>query len=430
MSCSSRNLILVTVAASVALAAASTGASAAVVESPPVWPVPASVPASPPPIPSLPAAAAATPPPDEIVDPLRPSATCGGWYLQSGYGNRWAAASSWWEYRCTADFYEYYPHPCEGTGACEAVCYGYPYDCYSLTEQWVDYFYWDGSRAVFYGESFFYAIDEGYSGSSLSWWDAPTATWYAVAPAAPPPPPPPPPVVPPTASFTFTCAGLRCSFDGSESAPGSSPIASYSWGFGDGAGGGGITSAHTYGRGGTYAASLTVTDANGASATVSRDVVVVNLAPTAAFTVTCSGLRCTVDGSGSSDPDGAPLSYAWSFGDGLGGSGRTTSHDYPKAGAYVITLTVTESAGASATVSQKINPIALSARGYKQGGQQKVDLSWNGIAGASFDVYRDGERIRVLQGTAYTDVVPKGTHVYRVCATASATCSMEVTVTP
>jgi PKD repeat protein len=105
---------------------------------------------------------------------------------------------------------------------------------------------------------------------------------------------------------------------------------------------------------------------------------VTNLAPTAAFTVSCSGLRCTFDGGGSADRDGTIASYAWGFGDGTTGSGKTTSHDYPKAGSYTLTLTVTDDAGDSAIRSQRINPISLSARGFKQNGQQKAELSWNG----------------------------------------------------
>jgi hypothetical protein len=125
------------------------------------------------------------------------------------------------------------------------------------------------------------------------------------------------------------------------------------------------------------------------------------------------------------------LTYGWSFGDGTSASLTTTStvHDYPKAGSYILTLTATDNDGASAAFSRRINPISLSARGYKQNGQQKVDLSWNGAAGTSFDVYRDGTKIAVVQATAYTDGVPKGSAgTYRVCASADPICSNEATV--
>jgi hypothetical protein len=74
-------------------------ASAVVVSAAPTWPIPANAPIAPPQIPvvtldTLPAAGA-MPPADQIADPVTPSATCGGWQLQSNYGNRWAAGSSW-----------------------------------------------------------------------------------------------------------------------------------------------------------------------------------------------------------------------------------------------------------------------------------------------------------------------------------------------
>jgi PKD repeat protein len=48
------------------------------------------------------------------------------------------------------------------------------------------------------------------------------------------------------------------------------------------------------------------------------------------------------NGSGSSDPDGNGLSYAWDFGDGGTGSGVSPSHTYIAANNYLVTLTVTD----------------------------------------------------------------------------------------
>lgn len=49
------------------------------------------------------------------------------------------------------------------------------------------------------------------------------------------------------------------------------------------------------------------------------------------------------------DPDGYIESYEWDFGDGVTGSGATTSHVYSEAGNYIVTLTVQDDAGGEAT---------------------------------------------------------------------------------
>src|SRR6266498_5678668 len=81
-----------------------------------VWPIPTNAPAAPPPIPALPTATDAAPPADQIADPVTPAASCGGWSLQINYGDRWAARSSWWEYKCTSEYFYSY-NPCSGGGA-------------------------------------------------------------------------------------------------------------------------------------------------------------------------------------------------------------------------------------------------------------------------------------------------------------------------
>ncbi len=68
--------------------------------------------------------------------------------------------------------------------------------------------------------------------------------------------------------------------------------------------------------------------------------------PNAVFpTPICTQLTCTVDGSGSNDPDGTIASYAWNFGDGATATSATASHTYATAGAKTVTLTVTDAAG-------------------------------------------------------------------------------------
>lgn len=78
--------------------------------------------------------------------------------------------------------------------------------------------------------------------------------------------------------------------------------------------------------------------------------------PTAAFAANCTtqNTTCTFDGSASSDPDGTIASWAWEFGDGATGSGKTTSHTYPRSGTFSVRLTVTDNDGKTAVASKTV----------------------------------------------------------------------------
>jgi PKD domain len=235
-------------------------------------PIPADVGPTPPPIPALPPAGDTAPPPEAIGDPIEPAATCGSWYQQSAYGGTWPTPSTWWEYRCR------YEYP-QCTGACNANWVPSTYD---------DYFYWDGSRPIFYGEFYgdYYAASLGYGDGCEYWWDAPAGRWYrfespvlypdggwwnycgAPANAAP------------TASFTSSCSGLTCNFDADGSTDSDGWISNYSWVFGDGTSGSGKTTTHTYAQTGTYTVALTVTDDAGATATEATSITLIWLTAT------------------------------------------------------------------------------------------------------------------------------------------------------
>src|SRR6185436_8698830 len=150
----------------------------------------------------------------------------------------------------------------------------------------------------------------------------------------------------PAASFIFTCSGLTCSFDGSASSD-DGGIVSYAWSFGDGTTGSGVTASRTYATSGERTVTLTVADTANQTATASRQVRI-DLPPTASFTFTCS-----FDASGSTDEFGI-ASYAWSFGDGSTGTGRTTSRTYASSGTRTVTLTVTDIANQTATTSRSV----------------------------------------------------------------------------
>ena len=60
-----------------------------------------------------------------------------------------------------------------------------------------------------------------------------------------------------------------------------------------------------------------------------------------------SPLAVHFDGSGSYDPDGTIVSHSWSFGDGGSGSGPSVDHTFTTVGWSYVTLTVTDSSGAT-----------------------------------------------------------------------------------
>jgi len=79
-----------------------------------------------------------------------------------------------------------------------------------------------------------------------------------------------------------------------------------------------------------------------------------NVAPVAAFSATTDTLTVSVTGAASTDPDGSIRSYAWAFGDGGTATGVTATHTYAAAGDYKVTLTVTDNAGATNTISRTV----------------------------------------------------------------------------
>jgi serine protease len=76
------------------------------------------------------------------------------------------------------------------------------------------------------------------------------------------------------ASSATVTVGQEVTFDGSGSSDSDGSISSYEWSFGDGASATGQTVTHTYSEAGDYAASLTVTDDDGATSTDSVSITV------------------------------------------------------------------------------------------------------------------------------------------------------------
>jgi PKD repeat protein len=116
---------------------------------------------------------------------------------------------------------------------------------------------------------------------------------------------------------------------------------------------------------GTYTATLTATNACGASVPpASQTVEILPDPPTASFT--SDGPKCTGQPVQFTDNStNSPTSWAWDFGDGVGASTlQNPSYAYAAAGTYTVTLTAANACGASVppasqTVTVNANPAAV-----------------------------------------------------------------------
>ncbi len=82
-----------------------------------------------------------------------------------------------------------------------------------------------------------------------------------------------------------------------------------------------------------------------------------NVAPTANFTFTTSGLTANFTDT-STDSDGTIASRSWNFGDSTTSTATNPSKTYAAAGTYTVTLTVTDNAGATNTRTQSVTVTA------------------------------------------------------------------------
>jgi PKD repeat protein len=167
------------------------------------------------------------------------------------------------------------------------------------------------------------------------------------------------PNVKPIVAFSAQRTGLAAAFSSSGTSDPDGTIASYAWSFGDGDTATTANPSHTYTAAGTYTVSLTVTDDDGGSTTLTKQVQV-SAPPVADFTTSVSGTQLSVDAGSSTDDQGV-TSYAWTFGDGSTGTGVTASRTYAAGGTYNVTLTVTDATGNTATRTRQVTIVAANA---------------------------------------------------------------------
>lgn len=156
--------------------------------------------------------------------------------------------------------------------------------------------------------------------------------------------------------FTFT-------FDGRESNDTDGTIETWGWSFGDGETAYGSITDHTYTDYGTYIVTLTVTDDQGANASVSITVIIEGEIPVALFfarpRTVQTGEQVVFNGEDSYDLDGEIDRATWDFGDGMTLSGwwedvQIVNHAYDATGLYMIVLTVTDEDNLTDTISHEV----------------------------------------------------------------------------
>jgi PKD repeat protein len=127
-----------------------------------------------------------------------------------------------------------------------------------------------------------------------------------------------------------------------------------------------VLTAGTYGRGAWQI------DLNGSGG---------NLPPTANFTSTVSGLTATFTDS-STDSDGSIASRSWDFGDGTSSTVTNPVKTYAASGVYTVTLTVTDNAGATHSVSKSVTVGSVASQLLLNPGFESGATVWTGTTAA------------------------------------------------
>jgi PKD repeat protein len=137
-------------------------------------------------------------------------------------------------------------------------------------------------------------------------------------------------------------------------------LTNFSWDFGDGTSGGGMTTTHVYSAAGSYTVLLTVVDESGQRATGAPTTLTIGTgAPTATFTFIAAASPAhtvTLDARASTAKGSATISsYNWTFSDGSSASGPTVTKTFGATGTISATLTVTDSLGRVGTSTQSVS---------------------------------------------------------------------------
>lgn len=82
--------------------------------------------------------------------------SCSNWYIEGKYAGYWATSTAWWEFNCVTQGSYYYAQ-----------------------DTWADFYFWNGSGAVYYGTWWHYGWGGDFDpNTNWWWWDAPSQQWY------------------------------------------------------------------------------------------------------------------------------------------------------------------------------------------------------------------------------------------------------------
>ena len=168
---------------------------------------------------------------------------------------------------------------------------------------------------------------------------------------------------PPVASFSYTPSeptdlDTINFFDNSTDPDGE--IVKWHWDFGDGNISEERNPTHKYADDGIYVVTLTVTDNEGATDMITKQISVANSPPTVAITYQPEKPKLKEEITFTSiakDADGDIVNYTWYFGDGNVSYEKNPTHVYGKEGNYTVKLIVTDDDGATAQTTVTITII-------------------------------------------------------------------------
>ena len=168
-----------------------------------------------------------------------------------------------------------------------------------------------------------------------------------------------------TASTYSGTAPLSVSFSGQASSDVDGVVMAHSWNFGNGNTSPSMNASSVFTSPGTYNVVLTVTDNDGLTGSSALVITVnapANQAPVAVISTNQNAGTAPVaiafSGASSYDSDGTISAYLWNFGDGTTSTAAAPAKTYTVPGTYVVSLRVTDNAGATATASVSVTVAA------------------------------------------------------------------------